>query len=39
MYSITFNKTIYQRNGIFKHLILNGFYIRLGYYVISLWKN
>ena len=39
MYSITFSKTLKSRYGFYKHLILEGFYIRIGKLVIAIWEN
>jgi len=39
MYNITISKTIISRYGFYKHLILKGFYIRIGKIVIALWEN
>lgn len=39
MYNLTVSKTLAKRYGFFRHLILNGFYIRLGKLVIAIWEN
>jgi len=39
MYSLTISKTLISRYGFFKHLVLGGFYIRIGKLVIAIWEN
>jgi len=39
MYSLTISKTLKARYGFFRHLLLDGFYIRIGKIVIAIWKN
>ena len=39
MYHLTFTKALCNRFGIYKHLIVNGWYIRIGKLVVTLWKD
>ena len=39
MYTMTISKTICSRYGFFRHLILDGFYVRIGKIIVTLWKN
>ena len=39
MYSLTISKTKIKRWGVYRHLILNGFYIRAGKIVLAIWEN
>jgi len=39
MYRVTISKTIFSRYGIYRYLILDGFYIRLNKIAIAIWKD